>query len=193
MWDLSDTTILVKAPHVDNGVTIRSFYIVNTNNGNKISCAYDSLPQQVKDEPQTLLYQSTSVISPDRRHFATAITIGGMLEIFSLNATSISPIVSEYVFRVAYADDYNYKASETQNGFSSLTADNEYLYGAFSGTTDPNDMTKIGVWKWNGMPVKLIETDALILKMTLCDRGKSIVAIIQTDQNDLRIAKIRLK
>ena len=71
--------------------------------------------------------------------------------------------------------------SETDDGFTSLTADNDYLYGSYSGTKDGNGITRIGIWKWDGSPVKLIETDAQILKIALSEDSKTLYAITKKE------------
>ncbi len=194
-WRLSDKTALLRGPRfIDDEIITRSLHIVGLNNSDKngMIFSYGDIAPAVESCPQALALQSVSILSPDRRHFATATTIGGVMEIFDISDDSIAPVLCQYLFNVDFDGQSSYVPDQTQYGFSAITVDNNYLYGAYSGTSDPNGMTRIGVWKWDGTPVKLIETDNLILGMTLTPASKMLVAVIFAG-NEFRLAKIKLK
>lgn len=194
-WWLNDSTFLTCAPYVYNDKMARGIYLNKYNPISKSSetiFAYEDMPEALKDKPEVLCHQFTSIISPDGKHFATATTIGGVLEIFDIESDRLIPVAGEYLFNVEHDNEGWVIEDGLEFGFSTLAADNEYLYGVYSGTNDTKDFTRIGVWKWDGTPVKLIETDAVILAMALRTDDNTLYAITDTDKYDLRLSRLRL-
>lgn len=194
-WSLTDSMFITCGPFIYNNQMARGLYIEKIDSAAKESqtlFAYEDMPEALKEHPEVMCHQFTSVISPDRKHFAIATTLGGVLEIFDLESDKLIPILGEYLFKVRHDKDGWVIVGETEFGFSSLVADNDFLYGVYSGTNDANGFTKIGVWKWDGTPVKLIETDTNIIKMDLHTEENTLYAITQKEGDDLRLSKLKL-
>lgn len=194
-WWLNDSTFLTCAPYVYNDKMARGIYLNKYNpiiKSSETIYAYEDMPEAIRDKPEVLCHQFTSIVSPDGKHFATATTLGGVLEIFDIESDRLIPVVGEYLFKVEHDNEGWVIEDGLEFGFSTLAADNEYLYGVYSGTNDTHDFTKIGVWKWDGTPVKLIETDAVILAMCLKTDDNTLYALTDTDNYDLRLSKLKL-
>lgn len=194
-WWLNDSTFLTCAPFIYNDKMARGLYLDkydSISKSPKTIFAYEDMPKELKEKPEVLCHQFTSIISPDGKHFAIATTIGGVLEIFDIESDRLIPVVGEYLFKVEHDNDGWVVEDGLEFGFSTLAADNEYLYGVYSGTNDTNDFTKIGVWKWDGTPVKLIETDAIVVAMALHTEDNTLYAITDRDDGDMRLSKLKL-
>ena len=161
-------------------------------NPNKTVSRYDDLPSCVENNPRALgVINALMVLSPDKKHFAYGTTTGGVLQTFDISNNSFKPIISEYLFPVEFDADGKVIRETRHIGFTALTADNSYLYGAFAGTTDEFESTKIGIWNWDGTPELLIKTNAPILSMTKDEMSNKLYALIYENE-EFKLAYISM-
>lgn len=62
----------------------------------------------------------------------------------------------------------------------------------FSDENNTSKTNKIGIWNWNGDPIKLIVTDKNILKIAISSEMKRIIAIIGDTSNGYTLSHIDL-
>jgi hypothetical protein len=73
-----------------------------------------------------------------------------------------------------------------------MAASNNCVYGAYFGTTNPDETNIIGVWDWTGKSVKLLKTDASIAKMAISPNGKRLYAVVIPKGDNPKLAYIGL-
>ncbi len=180
-WSLSENRALLAYPQKKDSEYRRTFVIIE---GDSIVGQYDMLTQELQANPEMTLYlQSTYSLAPDGKHLAYATVQGGVLEFFSIDSNSIALTFSKIVFPVEYEDDGNNRKLKNGYpiGFTSICATDSLVYAPYSGTKNEKEATKIGVWKWDGKPVKRIDTDAMILKLTVND-DKITAVVLKNDE-----------
>jgi hypothetical protein len=190
-WMLPNNKVLVKAPSAsqhDDCVT-RSLYVYDYTD-EKILSAFDSIPTRVKSDPQVLATQAVGAVSPDGKHFAIGSTMQHILEFFSINADSLETTA------IGCSDPENV-ASPSQPAntywFTAMTADDSYIYAAYSGSTTPDAVTTIGVWDWTGKPIKKICSDATILKIAIAPNGRKLYAVVVPPNDNPKLSYLDLK
>ncbi len=193
-WALSPTRGLLKLPaQTDDGKGYSMWQYVDLGGNNDIIASYDTIPQCVAHEPRALsVLSSLTVTSPDRRHYAVGTTSGGVFQTFDISGDDIVPIISDFLFFVEFDEAGNGIAETCQVGFSGLASDNERLFGSYSGSLSLEDATKIGVWNWDGTPERLIQTDAIILKLAFDADTQTLWGVL-FDKGEFRLAKLPLE
>lgn len=197
-WDayaLKDGNYLVKAPSfMENESPVRSFSIVNSKT-KQIGSSYIQIPEEFKEEPMLLMVQSDLAISPDGKHFVSVTTRGGTIEIISIKDNEIQETFSSIPFPVEFIETNGIKQLDANAvlGFISATADNDFWIASYCGTNKDVDANKIGIWNWNGKPLKGLITDRVILKLALDNDTKILYGLLANKDGDFSLGRINLK
>lgn len=198
VWDayaLKDGNFLVKAPSfMENESPVRSFSIVNGKTKQIVS-TYDQLPEEFKEEPMMLMVQSDLAIAPDGKHFVSVTARGGTIEIFSIQGDEIQETFSAIPFPVEFIEINGIKQlyANTVLGFISAAADNDFWVASYCGTNYDGDANKIGIWNWDGKPLKGLVTDRMILKLALDHDTKILYGLLADKEGDFSLGMINLK
>lgn len=198
VWDayaMKDGYYLVKAPSfMENESPVRSFSIVNSKTKQIVS-TYTQLPEEFKEEPMLLMVQSDLAISPDGKHFVSVTTRGGTIEIFSIQGYDIQETFSAIPFPVEFTETNGLKQldANTVLGFISAAADNDFWVASYCGTNYDGDANKIGIWNWDGKPLKGLVTDRMILKLALDHDTKILYGLLADKEGDFSLGMINLK
>lgn len=187
-WSLSENRILLAYPRKKDSEFRRAYVILEADS---IVGQYDMLSEEFQENPEIINLQSVYSLAPDGKHLAYATVQGGILEFFSIDGNNIALTFSKIVFPVEYEDDGNNRKLKDGYpiGFTSICATDSLVYAPYSGTKNEKEATKIGVWKWDGTPVKRIDTDAMILKLTV--NGDKITAIV-VKNDEIFLARLPL-
>ncbi|MDE6560352.1 MAG: TolB-like 6-bladed beta-propeller domain-containing protein [Muribaculaceae bacterium] len=197
VWDayaLKDGNYLVKAPSfMENESPVRSFSIVNSKTKQIVS-TYTQLPEEFKEEPMLLMVQSDLAISPDGKHFVSVTTRGGTIEIFNIKDNEIQETFSAIPFPIEFTETNGIKQLDANAvlGFISATGDNDFWVASYCGTNKDVDANKIGIWNWNGKPLKGLVTDRMILKLTLDHDSKILYGLLADKDGDFSLGMINL-
>lgn len=194
-YALKDGNFLVKAPSfMENESPVRSFSIVNSKT-NQIESTYNQLPEEFKEEPMSLMVQSDLAIAPDGKHFVSVTTRGGTIEIFSIQGDEIQETFSAIPFPVEFIEINGIKQldANTVLGFISAAADNDFWVSSYCGTNNDDDANKIGIWNWDGKPLKGLVTDKMILKLALDPDSKILYGLLADKEGDFSLGMISLK
>lgn len=187
-WSLSENRTLIAYPQKKGSEFRRTYVILEADS---IVGQYDMLTEEFQENPEIINLQSVYGLAPDGKHLAYATVQGGVLEFFSIDGNNIAQTFSKIVFPVEYEDDGNNRKLKDGYpiGFTSICATDSLVYAPYSGTKNEKDATKIGVWKWDGTPVKRIDTDAMILKLTVT--GDKITAVV-VKNDEIFLARLPL-
>lgn len=179
VWDLGENRQLVKAPYFSDKDGARRAYAIVNEAIDTAYYIYHQIPEIFSAEPMALLMQSVYAVSPDKKHFASATTVGGALELFTIEGDSIA----ETFWANPYPLKFNNNRIEGEPviGFTALCCSNKDVYAAFAGTTNGADATKIGVWNWDGTSLEQIDTDYPILSLALQQSSGKIFGLIETE------------
>jgi hypothetical protein len=189
-WMLPNNKIVISAPmHDDNSNSIKRNLCIYDAATEAIIASFDSIPNCVKDNPMSICMQSTGAVSPDGKHLAIGTTIGCVFEQFDIKNDKLMPVTSECF---AAVDMSSPTIKDRTYWFTTMAASNNCVYGAYSGTTNPDETNKIGVWDWSGKPVKLLKTDASIAKMAISPNGKRLFAVVIPKGDNPKLAYIDL-
>lgn len=193
-YSLENGNFLVKCPSKkEDDTMVRSFSIINGNNF-EVESTYDNLTKEFEDEPLSLLVQADLSISPDCKYFVSVTTLGGSYEIFNIENNKIDLINSELIYPVQFREDEGIKQLSTDQiiGFTSVTSTNKFWIAAYSGTNREEDAKKIGIWNWNGDPIKGFITDKIILKLAMLPDLNILYGLLVNEEGDIVIGKINL-
>ncbi len=194
-YALKDGNFLIKAPYFqENESPVRSFSIVKSKT-KQIESTYNQLPEEFKEEPVLLMVQSDLAIAPNGKHFVSVTTRGGTIEIFSIQGDEIQETFSALPFPVEFIESDGIKQFDTNAvlGFISASADNAFWVASYCGTNKDSDANKIGIWDWNGKPLKGLTTDRMILKLALDHDSKILYGLLSDDEGVFSLGMINLK
>lgn len=131
--------------------------------------------QNLDGEPDEILLINNGLgcytVSPDEKRVAFMSGIGGIIQLLDISSDEIKPIKTMRYFPQEYTDkgDRRVLKKPFTLGFVSATSDADNFYGAYSGDTVDmvvgKTVNNIGVWDWEGNPVKLYTVDKGVLKI----------------------------
>ena len=194
-YALKEENFLVKAPFFQEKESpVRSFSIVNSKT-KQIESTYFQLPEEFKEEPMLLMVQSDLAIAPNGKHFVSVTARGGTIEIFSIQGNEIQETFSALPFPVEFIESNGIKQFDTNAvlGFISAAADNDFWVASYCGTYRDSDANKIGIWDWNGQPLKGLITDRMIIKLALDHDTKILYGLLADKEGDFSLGMINLK
>jgi hypothetical protein len=189
-WMLPNNKMVISAPtHDDINNSVKRNLCIYDIATSKIISSYDSIPKCVKDTPLAICMQSTGAVSPDGKHLAIGTSLGCVFEQFDINNNKLQPVTSECVAIAAITPSVS---SDRTYWFTAMAATNKYVYGAYSGTTNSEEAYKIGVWDWTGKQIRLLKTNAAIVKMAISPNGKRLYAVVAPKDDNPKLAYIDL-
>lgn len=134
-------------------------------------------------------------VSPDGKRAAYMSGVGGIIQVVDISGIEIKPVKTMRYFPQEFEDGKGYRFFKRPLtlGFISGDADERYFYGAYYGDyvewVDGKAVDCIGVWDWDGNPVKLYTTDKGILKIALSDDVSELYVVTYSDGDGYRIGK----
>ena len=142
-----------------------------------------------------LMMQSDLAIAPDGKHFVSVTTRGGTIEIFSIKGNDIKETFSAMPFPVEFIEINGMKQldANTVLGFISAAADNDFWVASYCGTNKDDDANKIGIWNWNGQPLKGLITNRMILNLALDHDSKILYGLLADEEGEFSLGMINLK
>lgn len=168
---------------------------------------WNEYPYFEDDRKRYIAYnECTAALSPDRTRLAVATLWGGILELFKLDDTKISPLFTGYYLapefdvegEVMYAR-YNEK---TLDSFSDVYAADDKVYASFGGrvllldnlkrrgTQRSMMFTDILIFDWSGKALECLHTDYQIER--LCVDKECIYAVIKDKERKPYLGRINL-
>lgn len=181
IYDLSHGRALVAAPVFGKngratGRIAQHLIDVNTK---RVLSTYDG--KEPFDTIRASIYRVYS-IAPSLDRVATVQNYGGALEIYRISGDSICRTFVKNYFPVDYIyyegrefPDIN---REIQYGFRWVAATDDYIYASYCDSKEVQPLvTTIGVWDWDGNPVKKIKTDRNIWNMAASPDGRRLYCI----------------
>ena len=142
-----------------------------------------------------LMVQSDLAIAPNGKHFVYLTARGGNIEILSIQGNEIQETFSALPFHVEFIESNGIKQFDTNAvlGFISAAADNDFWVASYCGTYRDSDANKIGIWDWNGQPLKGLITDRMILKLALDHDSKILYGLLADEEGEFSLGMINLK
>lgn len=181
IYDLSPGRAVVTAPVFEENKrpTHRSAICIVDTEAKKVLSSYDG-----KESSDTLLASIYRVISiaPSCNRVATVQNYGGALEIYRISGDSICRTFVKNYFPVDYiyyeGREFPEINREIQYGFRWVAATDDYIYASYCDSKEVQPLvTTIGVWDWDGNPVKKIKTDRNIWNMAASPDGRRLYCI----------------
>lgn len=182
---ISPTVTLVDAPvFYDNKAAGHSgIYSINSLNGSIISEHYDYPKDSIIDLNKHLIFKTFS-FSNDK--FAVMYPESWRFSLFNLTDNGNINLICD--------NDYTYTMAETDapTGFRSIDCTDEFIYISFLESASDKRAYKIGVWDWNGRPIKAITTDKDIVNFTVSPDDSDIYGIVNDTEYSYQLAHIKL-
>ena len=189
---ITDNKYLILVPKMINGA-FQNSYIHKIINGSTGEILSTYCPKNISNEIKNLLIKKLTV-SPNGRNYALIYQHYGELSLYDISNDSIN---------LTHSHKYIQTKLETENGcpiiksnspygFRHVTCSNDFVYAIFSDENNTSKTNKIGIWNWNGDPIKLIVTDKNILKIAISSEMKRIIAIIGDTSNGYTLSHIDL-
>ena len=169
----------------------RNMEIIDFSSPEKIISSYEIKAEDLNVNPMMLMRDPKGVVSPDGQHFARGIGTGCILQIFDIKDDRIIPKKSEVYFEPEFDEEGNTDPFPVR-GFTSLTATDKYIIGSYGGTRSDFEVNKIGIWDWNGNPVKLIQTDGSIFRLALDESEGMLYAVLLQENEERALAKMKI-
>lgn len=118
-------------------------------------------------------------VSPTQSRFATVARGTWRLEFFEVTATdSIVRIFSKEYHPTEYIETEDSAPMPDRNysfGFNQVAASEDYVFATFTDSRkEYAPINSIGIWKWDGTPVKRINTDRDIMAIAPSPDGKKL-------------------
>lgn len=138
---------------------------------------------------------SKNSVSPDGRKYATATSLGAILEIFSIADNRIKLTNTGYFIEPVFdlKGTSVIPNEHTIGGFAFMSTTDKYIYATIFGTVNPVKMPHV-IWKfdWNGNPVASYETNSEIECFAVDEATETVYASVYKDGEQV-LAKIDLK
>lgn len=136
-------------------------------------------------------------ISPSKTAFACILEGKGSLELYKISNQSIQRTFVKNYFLEEYIYTKGHKklncSPKKQYGFNSITADDNYIYISYlDAIENQHTICNIGVWDWNGNPVKKITTNQNPIIIRVSPDGKTIYSVIYTSNEDFTLSYINI-
>lgn len=163
-------------------------------------CKDDHSPYTECDAKTRFYFETASsrqAISPDGRHLAIAIGAGAILEIFTIENTSVSDVVTKYFIKpeLARTPDGVSINETTVAGFNYLFPTDGLLYAAYDGENFFGKSSpvykNITVFDWEGNALKEIRTDYRI-ESFCTENGKEFYAVVNDAEGRAFVAKLNI-
>lgn len=176
-------------------------------NGDVLS-VWNEFPEIDDDRKRFIMYYQDHVtLSPDETRMAIATSLGGILEIFSLDDGIIENTATKYFiepdFDVKENGGYSFNEN-TVESFNDLTSTEDKIYAVFGGRillkenfakpVEDRDLvnTSIAVFDWKGSPEKIIHTDYRIEKICLDEEENMLYAVVNDIEGNAWIGRISI-
>lgn len=173
-------SIVVKPVRDEDGkFTHRDAIYLNDTETHETISSYDGM------EPSDTLLASIIrffSVAPSRTMIASVHNRGGALEIYKINGDTIARTFIKNYFPVDYiypeGQDFPEINQESQYGFRDVTSTSDYIYASYCDSKEEQPLvTTIGVWDWDGNPIKKIITDKNIWKLKASPDGKRLYCV----------------
>jgi hypothetical protein len=144
-----------------------------------------------KDWTRFLCSWSAAAVRPDGSKYVTATTLGGIIDVYSIDETGIKPSVSRFFYKPVYDMKQSLFAinTETVFGFCYLSATNDFLYATAHGKANPTEMPKT-IWQfdWKANPVASYECNYSIENFTIDETARRVYAAVYDEEGELVLA-----
>lgn len=166
-WQLNEDTYLTEGQIglMNEGKTRFQLYRKDS-----IWARYDNFPATDEQTFPIFILSASTTLSPDRTKLASATLHGGILETFEVGESAIKPLSTRYFYppHIQFEGGAIRPTPETVYGFSSLCADNDYLYAVLIGGKDANQFDRIAVFDWEGREQMLYHADCPVFALAAC-------------------------
>lgn len=190
-WQLREDKWLIDHFIPKDHILHHNMKIIDFSSPEKIIFSYEIKAEDLNVNPMMLMRDPKGVVSPDGLHFARGIGTGCILQIFDIKDDRIIPKKSEVYFEPEFDEEGNTDPFPVR-GFTSLTATDKYIIGSYGGTRSDFEVNKIGIWDWNGNPVKLIQTDGSIFRLALDESEGMLYAVLLQENEERALAKMKI-
>lgn len=135
-------------------------------------------------------------ISPDGNRVVYMSRIGGIVQVLDISSDEIKPIRTMRYFPQEFVQQEDMLICQRPFtlGFISVAADSNYFYGAYSGEkvdkVPGSTVNHIGVWDWDGNPIKEYITDKAISYITASPDGNTLYVATYDDEEGSQLGKI---
>lgn len=192
-WKVDKDNAVVISPYVtDESEPNCSFSIINTNaSGIKSSFHYE--PGHFGNNVRAMLGLSSVSISPDGKHLASVTLRGGIMEFMEIAGDSIRMSFCDIVYPIKFEtiNGNQRVSSDSPFGFTAVCATDSMVFASFSGTTNDTDAKHIGMWMWNGDPIRQINTDKTVLRIAVDINNHMLYGVILDEDGNPQLANLR--
>lgn len=135
-------------------------------------------------------------ISPDGKRAVYMSRVGGIVQVLDISGDEIKPIKTMRYFPQEFVQQEELLIFQRPFtlGFISVAADSNYFYGAYSGEkvdkVPGSTVNSIGVWDWDGNPVKKYTTDKPISFIYASPDGDALYVMTYDDEEGSQLGKI---
>lgn len=163
--------------------------ILDIKDGMRVLDTFDESPSSI---PRGISRELS--VSPSGRKLATVTPKAGYLEMFDLSGDSVSRTFINNYFPLEIDEmgvaQVNHRSPY---GFRSVAASDDYVYAAYSTSDAEQDpVMTVGVWKWDGTPVKKMSTDRNVCTLAVAPDGSRLYCIAYAQGGGYQINYIDL-
>ena len=157
-----------------NATGRQAINIIDVTDGIKVIDTFDDSSASIPKGLMQNLY-----VSPSGKKIARITPSGGILETYEIIDDCIKRISANDYFPLKVSDDGIAMIDhKSRYGFGHAAVTDDYIYIAFSESHVEGDpVTKVGIWDWNGKPVKKINTDKSVRHMAVAPDGCKLYCI----------------
>lgn len=167
---------------------------------------YDGYPEiDERDKLYVMYHMPRATVSPDGKKFAVVSKWSGVLELFSLASGKIRNTGVRYILPPLFETGPNYSLNfndQSKMGFVDVTSTDSRIYTVFGGEVnmEVNDgkpveeklltYPDIVVFDWKGTPLRKIETDYNISRITVDESENVLYAAVKDLYGRIYIGRI---
>ena len=164
--------------------------LLDISNGISVISTYDTVPNPIPGGVRNKLS-----LAPSGEKMATVAESAGILQTFSIENDSIIRLSIHDFFPIEVSEDGIAKVNrKCPYGFGCVAASDDYVYATYSDShVEGERATTIGVWDWNGNPVRKMKVNLSVRCMTVSPDGKRLYGLSYAKGAGLSIEYIDLE
>lgn len=189
LWHLPSGHTLVDGQLGNGGERQKRFQLLRDK---ELISEYNIFPVASKEE-QIAYIDPQVALSPDGRKMASGIFYGGVLETFMLSDSIQQVGLRKFYPSCIQYDSGSISATDaTVYGFVSLCGTDKYIYSVFIGDKDPNRLSCVAVFDWDGREVIRYHTDCSLVRICASYDDKTLYAIAYSEEKGFYLVSFML-
>lgn len=188
---VNDTTIIVDSPVCKDGVWLwrNSFQLIDLKSCKSLSSVDNPTDT---DTSEGRLIRMVS-FAPSMDKFAFITCNGGILGSYSVSKNYLENIfLNNILSKESIINSHEKINGKFNYGYKDITSSEEFIYAVFSDDVTSEITNSIGIWSWDGTPIKKIISNKDIVKIAISPNGRRLYGVVYSEDNGFQINYINL-